>query len=180
MSLGHTFRRKLRRTLSAVLALFVVAGSTAGFGWVGKHKVHKDAKHQIEQMEDQWRDAQLTSNVPEMSKLLSEDYFGISMTGQVNTKAQQLARMTNRTLVLSKIDLSDRKIKLIGSTAVVTSRAEIEGTSEGAPITGSFRYTRVYQRTPSGQWQITNFEATRLTQPRGHDHHDPPEATPKP
>jgi len=28
-----------------------------------------------------------------MDKLLSDDYIGITMTGQVNTKAQQLDRM---------------------------------------------------------------------------------------
>jgi ketosteroid isomerase-like protein len=97
-----------------------------------------------------------------MSKLLSDDYFGISMAGEVNTKAQQLERMRTRMLVISKIDLSDMKVKLLGTTAVVTSRAEVQGVNEGTPITGSFRYTRVYQKTPSGQWQITNFEATRL------------------
>ena len=113
-------------------------------------------------MESQWRDAQLTGNVSEMDKLLSEDYFGISMTGQVNTKAQQLDRIRKRTLMLSRIDLSDVKVKLMGATAIVTSRAEVEGISDGAPMRGSFRYTRVYQRTSAGQWKITNFEATRL------------------
>ncbi|RXH58662.1 nuclear transport factor 2 family protein [Granulicella sibirica] len=125
----------------------------------------KDAKRQIEDMETQWRDAQLTGNVSEMERLLSEDYFGISMTGQVNTKEQQLDRIRKRTLVLSKIELSDVKVKLIGTTAVVTSRAEVEGTSDGTPMRGSFRYTRVYQRTPAGLWKITNFEATRLARP---------------
>jgi ketosteroid isomerase-like protein len=113
-------------------------------------------------METQWRDAQLTGNVSEMEKLLSDDYFGISMTGQVNTKAQQLERMRTRTLMLSRIDLSDVKVKLIGTTAVVTSRAVVEGMNDGLPMRGSFRYTRVYQRTSAGQWKITNFEATRL------------------
>ena len=129
---------------------------------VTKHTGKKDAKKQIEAMENQWRDAQLTGNVAEMTKLLSDDYFGISMTGEVNTKALQLERMRKRVLVISKIDLSDMKVKLLGTTAVVTSRAEIQGMNEGNPITGSFRYTRVYQKTVAGLWQITNFEATRL------------------
>ena len=128
-----------------------------------KHAIKKDAKRQIEDLESEWRDAQLTANVGEMDRILSDDYFGISMTGQVNTKPQQLDRMRRRTTVLSRIDLSDVKVKLIGSTAIVTSRAEVEGTSDGLPMRGSFRYTRVYQRTPDGHWKITNFEATRMT-----------------
>jgi ketosteroid isomerase-like protein len=144
--------------------VLLAAGSGVCAAKVAKtnHAGKKDAKRQIEAMENQWRDAQLTGNVAEMSKLLSDDFFGISMTGEVNTKATQLERMRNRVLVISKIELSDMKVKVIGSTAVVTSRAEVLGVNDGVPMTGSFRYTRVYQRTASGLWQITNFEATRL------------------
>jgi ketosteroid isomerase-like protein len=149
-----------------LLIALLIASPTPSYGLAGKHALRKDAKRQIEDMETQWRDAQLTGNVSEMERLLSEDYFGISMTGQVNTKDQQLDRIRKRTLVLSKIELSDVKVKLIGKTAVVTSRAEVEGMNDGVPMQGSFRYTRVYQRTPSGSWKITNFEATRLAQPR--------------
>jgi ketosteroid isomerase-like protein len=152
------------RGLSLLLVVLLAAGAGACFAKTtqGKHPGKKDAKRQIEAMENQWRDAQLTGNVAEMSKLLSDDYFGISMTGEVNTKETQLERMRKRTLAISKIELSDMKVKLIGTTAVVTSRAEVQGVNEGNPITGSFRYTRVYQRTAAGLWQITNFEATRL------------------
>jgi hypothetical protein len=44
--------------------------------------------------------------------------------------------------------------------AVVTSRAEVKGMSDGVPLSGTFRYTRVYQRSPSGAWKITSFEVT--------------------
>lgn len=147
-----------------LLVLLLAAGSGVCFARVakGQHSGKKDARRQIEAMETQWRDAQLSGNVAEMSKLLSEDYFGISMTGEVNTKETQLERMRNRVLVISKIELSDLKIKVLGSTAVVTSRAEVLGVNDGVPMTGSFRYTRVYQKSAAGLWQITNFEATRL------------------
>jgi hypothetical protein len=42
----------------------------------------------------------------------------------------------------------------------------VEGTNNGSSMTGLYRYTRVYQRLPSGVWKITNFEATRI--PSGH------------
>jgi ketosteroid isomerase-like protein len=161
---------------SLLLAVLLAAGSGVCAAKVAKasHPGKKDAKRQIESMENQWRDAQLSGNVAEMSKLLSDDYFGISMTGEVNTKAMQLERMRKRTLVISKIEFSDMKVKLIGTTAVVTSRVEVLGVNEGEPMTGSFRYTRVYQRTASGLWQITNFEATRLAR------QGPPPEEPKP
>ncbi len=122
-------------------------------------------KHQVELMEQAWRTAELNADVAAMDKLLSNDFVGITMTGQVVTKMQQLERLRRRTTVLSKLDLKDEHVKLIGMTAVVTSLAEVEGSSEGVPMHGTFRYTRVYSRQPSGTWQITNFEATRVGPP---------------
>ena len=125
-------------------------------------KRKEEYKQQVEQLEEAWRTAQLNDDVAAMDKLLSDDYVGITMTGQVVTKMQQLDRMRNRQLVLSKIVLDDVKVKLIGTTAIVTSLADVDGTSEGQPMHGTYRYTRIYSRLPSGTWKITNFEATRV------------------
>ena len=105
--------------------------------------------------------AQLAGDTATMGKMLSDDYIGISMTGEVDTKAQQLDRVIDRRLMLTKLELSDMKVKLVGAVAIVTSRAQVEGTHDGKPVKGMFRYTRIYQHLPSGQWKITSFEATR-------------------
>ncbi len=115
-----------------------------------------------------------------MDKLLSDDYVGITMSGQVVTKTQQLDRLRTRTLVLTKIQLDDVKVKLIGTTAFVTSHAEVEGTDDGTPTHGNYRYTRVYTRLPSGTWQITNFEATRVGLPPQRASKRPATDNPKP
>jgi ketosteroid isomerase-like protein len=130
-----------------------------------REKKH-DAKRQVEALEEQWRQAQLVGDVATMDKLLSDDYIGITITGQVNTKTQQLDRMRMHKIAITKLDLGDRQVKLIGSIAIVTSRAEVEGTNEGLPVKGTYRYTRVYQRLPSGAWKITSFEATRVPGPK--------------
>jgi len=116
-------------------------------------------------LEEQWRTAQLAGDVSAMDKMLAEDFIGISMSGQVNTKAQQLDRIKTRKLVVTKIDLSDRKIKLVGSIAIVTSKAEVEGMAESGSMKGHYRYTRIYQRLANGEWKITSFEATRVNPP---------------
>jgi len=107
----------------------------------------------------------MNGDVDAMDKLLSDDYVGITMTGQVVTKPQQLDRMRRRTFVLTKMNFDEVKVKLIGSTAIVQALADVEGTTDGAPMHGKFRYTRVYSRLPNGVWKITNFEATRVGPP---------------
>lgn len=131
-----------------------------------QHPRHKDdLKRQVEKLEETWRTAQLNGDVESMDRLLSDDYVGITMNGQVVTKAQQLDRMRTRTLVVTKINLDDMKVKLTGPTAIVTGKAEVDGSNEGAPIHGTYRYMRVYMRTTSGAWKITNVEVTRVGEP---------------
>ena len=128
-------------------------------------------------MEEKWKDATVKGDVTAMDHLLAEDFVGISWTGEVNTKDMQLDRLRNRTLVVRKMELSDSKIKIVGPVAIVTSRAEIDATSDGRDATGAYRYTRVYQRTPAGTWKITSFEATRIPNPdreRERMHKGPP------
>jgi len=137
----------------------------AGTGATHRDSKH-DAKRQVEALEEQWRAALVAADVGTIDRLLSDDFIGISMTGQVNTKEQQLDRIRNRTLVLTRMDVSDRKVKLVGTVAIVTSLAEVEGTNENQSMKGTYRYTRVYQRLPSGTWKTTNFEATRVRDPR--------------
>jgi ketosteroid isomerase-like protein len=149
-----------------VVAWITLLGVSPAQAAAPRHAKGHDSKQQVEQLEEQWRLAQLNGDVAAMDKLLSDDYIGISLNGQVNTKAQQLERTRTQRVAITRIDLSDMKVKFIGSIAIVTSRADIEGTSDSASIKGVYRYTRVYQRLSSGAWKITSFEATRTPQSR--------------
>lgn len=153
-----------RRWMLAILLLATVAAlPAAGLGFRPKPK-GMSPKQAVEQIEEQWRKAQLAGDANAMAELLSDDFVGITAFGKVNTKAQYLTRIRDRVVKVTQLDLSDVKVKIIGSrVAVVTSRAEISGENEGKPIKGGFRYTRVYQRS-GGVWRITSFEATRANE----------------
>jgi ketosteroid isomerase-like protein len=119
-------------------------------------------KEQVEQLEAQWKQAMLDDDVSAMDKLLAEDYLGVTAGGDLVTKSQQLDRMRNRKLTVTKLDTSDIKVKLIGQIAIVTSLAQLEAVAEGKTVNGQYRYQRVYQRLPSGSWKITSFVASRI------------------
>ena len=128
------------------------------------------AHEQIQALEHQWQTAMLGNDIAAMDKLLSDDYLGITPSGELLTKAQQLERMRTRDLTITTLNVSDVKIKLIGSIAIVNSLAQVDGMSEGKALTGSFRYTRVYQRLPSGAWNVTSFEATHIPRSGSRQH----------
>lgn len=161
----------LVRPAALLLAALLLAGPLTS-GALGqtqpqqRHHPNKGEKRvrreQIEDLEQQWRQAQLKDDIPTMDSLLADDFLGTTASGQVVTKSQQLDRMRTHTVVISRLDLSDVKVKLIGQVAIVNSLAEIEGSADGNPLSGSFRYTRVYQRLPNGSWKITSFSATRV------------------
>ncbi len=162
----RSFVKSARRGQAAVVAIATMLAGAAMTHAQHSHPRHKnDPKSQVERLEEVWRTAQLNDDVDAMDRLLSDDYIGITMNGQVVTKAQQLERMRSRNLVLSKVDLQDMKVKLTGPTAVVTGKAEVEGTDEGQAIHGTYRYMRVYMRTPAGAWKVTNLEVTRVGEP---------------
>lgn len=159
-------QRVASSALVFLLATLVMTGAPALAQAAPAHhpsKEHKkERREEIEGLEQQWRQAQLKADIPAMDKLLADDFLGTTASGQVVTKAQQLDRMRNRAVVINRFDLTDIKVKLIGQVAIVNSLAEIEGTADGSPLNGSFRYTRIYQRLPSGSWKITSFSATRI------------------
>ena len=161
----HFLQKRLLRPRIGAMILGMLAGASillAARADVPHPRRKEEYKHQVEKLEETWRTAQLNGDVATMDKLLSDDYVGITMAGQVVTKVQQLDRMRNRQLVVTKIVLDDVKVKLIGTTAIVTSLADVDGTNDGESMHGTYRYTRVYSRLPSGTWKITNFEATRV------------------
>lgn len=164
--------KSFRMLLLVLSAMMLVVGVCGAQTPRHKAKPGKVAKEQIQALEFQWRDATIAGDAVTMEKLLAEDFIGISWTGQVKTKAQQLDRIRNRTVAVREMTLNDIKIKVVGSVAIVTSRATVQGSSDAGEINGDFRYTRIYQRRPSGTWQITNFEATRVPsgdRPRRHE-----------
>lgn len=129
----------------------------------GPHRGARTMRDQIEALETQWKNAALANDIDAMDHLLSDDYLGITSNGQVVTKPQQLDRMRSHNFSISTLEVSDVKIKLISQhAAIVTSLAKVDGTNDGRPLHGSFRYTRVYQRIPNDGWKITSFEATRV------------------
>lgn len=124
-----------------------------------------ESKHEIDQLEQNWRDAILHRNVQVMDTLLADDYIGISANGMLQSKEQTLTNLRSGMLHFDMLELSDRKVRFYGQTALVTSKAEVKGNRADGEISGSYRYTRVYVRDAKGAWRIVSFEASRIHEP---------------
>lgn len=157
--------------LVAILLGLFSSQAFAGLPHKVPHRPKHDTHHEIEGLEEQWRQAVLTNNVSTMDRLLAEDYTAITANGTVQTKAQVLAAHKEGRYQILSLDVSDRKIRLYGNTAVVTSRADVSLKDDNKEMNGKFRYTRVYIRNSSGQWKIVNFEFNKIRDPNDREAH---------
>ena len=160
--------------LAALLLLTASSGAVAlqaGTPKPGIPKAQKhESRHEIDQLEEQWRQAVLKSNTTAMQNLLSDDYLAITASGTLQTKDQALDNLRSGRTRFTSLEVTDRKVRFYGTTALVTSVAEVHGTAGNGELAGSYRYTRVYVRDPKGAWKIVSFEASRIREPGEHEH----------
>jgi ketosteroid isomerase-like protein len=163
-------RLKLRPMIAALLVLGTCAAPAAfslGLPRVQKHETRRE----IDQLEDSWRDAILKSNTTVMNNLLADDYMAITASGTLQTKEQTLASLRAGRMHFTSLEISDRKVRFYGTTALVTSVADVKGTTSEGDVSGSYRYTRVYVRDPQGVWKVVSFEVSRIREPVEHNEH---------
>ena len=145
----------------AVGAIPLFAG---GLSLAQKH----DSRHEIDQLEDKWRNAVLDSDANALDSLLADDYMAITPSGTIQTRDEALQNMRSHRVHITSLTITDRKVRFYGATAVVTSLATINATNPEGPVTGDYRYTHVYVRDAQGVWKIVSVEASHVRNPGPH------------
>jgi ketosteroid isomerase-like protein len=156
--------RRLSASRMIVTALFLAVCAIplqAGMLRAQRH----ERRHQIDHLEEVWRNAVLKDDTAAMSSLLADDFIAITPAGTLQTKDEALANLRSGRTHVTTLEVSDRKVRFYGTTAVVTSTADVEGTTPEGNLSGSYRYTRVYARDQQGAWKIVSFEANRILEP---------------
>ena len=162
--------KPFRRRQYALALLPVVAALAltpcAAFQHSGMPRTQRhESHHEIFQLEEAWRIAVLKADIPAMDSLLADDYMAITPNGALQSKEQALANLRAGATHFTALAISDRKVRFYGTTALVTSRADVSGTSGEGDFSGSYRYIRVYVRNAEGKWKVVSFEASRIRLP---------------
>lgn len=112
--------------------------------------------------ERQWLEAHIKRDVAFLERIEADDYSITYSTGEVVTKAQQLAVMkTDTTGGAFTFSTEDTKVRVYGDTAVLTGvliRSWMDG---GNHMNVRLRYTDVWVKR-SGRWQITAAQLTKI------------------
>lgn len=99
------------------------------------------------------REAMFANDVAALDRLLDGALVFTALDGSVVGKQDDLDTHRARRLRLARMDPSDQHVVRCGSTVIVSVRMGIEGTYDGAPVSGAFRYTRVWCER-DGAWRI--------------------------
>jgi ketosteroid isomerase-like protein len=122
-----------------------------------------ESRHEIYHLENLWRDAVVKGDTTTLGSLLADDYMAITPFGTLQNKQQALDNVGSGRWRVASLTQIERKVRFYGTTALVTSLVEVQGTSPDGDISGDYRYTRVYARDPKGNWKIVSFEANRIS-----------------
>jgi ketosteroid isomerase-like protein len=112
-----------------------------------------NAAADIERLEEQLRQAMLTSDCAALDQLLSDELVFTNQSGLRLSKQDDLAAHASRTLEVERLEFSDQDIRVLGTTAIVCVVTAVQGRYLKQPFSGTFAYTRLWLQS-AGQWQI--------------------------
>jgi ketosteroid isomerase-like protein len=148
--------------------VFFVVGALSSLGPITKGDGAIDAgpeqsvEQQIRDLEGQINAAVVSADLRVFERLLADDFTHTNQSGVFRTKAQWLANHKPGQSPYTRYDVDELKIRVYGDTAVVTARTTPQGQdSKGKPITGQYRYLRVWANR-DGQWRAVAFQGTRI------------------
>ena len=108
-------------------------------------------------LDQSWCNADVKNDVAALTAILSDDLTDVSVTGKLNTKAQDIANLKTDKTTLCDEDML--KVRVYGDAAVVVGRATVKS----ATFNGQFRFTDTYIRR-DGHWQVVASQSTEIKQ----------------
>jgi len=147
-----------RRNIAFLLASMLSLAVLLSVAWAAS------AEEELKKLETDRAAAVVKGDVATLEKQTSDDYTLINMNGQMSDKSQMVNAFKTGQSKLTSDELSDMKVRVYGNTAVITGKADVNGTLGGKDATGQIMFTRVYVKK-GGQWQSVAFQQTRVSNP---------------
>ena len=112
-----------------------------------------DAVDALRTAELRLQQAQLTSDVAELDRLLHPDLTFVGPDGALSDKAADLSVHRSGAMSLTALDPEDLIVHTIDGVGVTVLTARLTGVHDGQPFDARMRYTRSWAHGPGG-WRI--------------------------
>ena len=107
----------------------------------------------IRELEGKWAESYKSRQVDVLSTLLADDYVITFEDGSVHSKVGLISHTARAAEHVTISEFSDLKIRMHGSTAVVTGNYHEQGTSDGKTYDYNDRLTDVWMKV-DGKWKL--------------------------
>jgi uncharacterized protein (TIGR02246 family) len=122
----------------------------------------RTAEQQVLATDDQRMDALRRGDPMPLDRIYADDYTLVTGTGQIRTKADQLAELKTGQLRYPQIEAVERQVRMYGDVAILLTTQRATIVQGGQQITGGDeRVTRVYKNY-AGQWRVIATHATPI------------------
>lgn len=122
----------------------------------------QEAEQQVIATDDRRMDALRRGDPGPLERIYADDYTLVTGTGQVRTKADQLAELKSGQLRYPQIEAAERQVRMYGDVAIVLTTQRAVIIQAGQQITGpDERVTRVYKNF-AGEWRVIATHATPI------------------
>ena len=121
------------------------------------------ARADILKLEKERNQAIISGDAAALERMTSDDYTFITLRGELRTKAEIVQGFKTGSFHYESRQISDLKVRVYGTSAVVTGRSIQKGSENGKDYSGDYRFTRVYVKQ-DGRWQTVALQTT-LIQP---------------
>lgn len=108
---------------------------------------------------EQYADAVMTANIPELERLLAPNFWYIGGNGHIRDKENFIKDIKDKVLVVNRLTLTNERETKVGDTRLVTANGNFKGTSAAPRPQGLMRYTLVLANN-NGKEQVALFQAT--------------------
>jgi ketosteroid isomerase-like protein len=120
---------------------------------VGLNAQEKSDAATIRSLELKWTESYKQRDIDILSSLLSDEFVITIEDGSVYSKAGYITHSADPAVHVRVAELSDLKVRMHGSTAIVTGGYHEKGESNGKPYEYHDRLTDVWMKT-GGSWQV--------------------------
>ena len=97
-----------------------------------------------------------------LAHLYGNEYMLVRSDGSVLTKDEVLDDLRAQNLLFESIELTDEKVRIIDSVAILTGQSRTRLQHAGTLIESWFRLVAVYAEAPGGL-ELLHFQSTALT-----------------
>jgi len=147
--------------MKCVGAMLLVAFLSVGLSPARGEDKKTDTVSDLKALDVKLTDAFKTRDVKTLGKYTADDFLEIDPRGGVHTKKQYLEHLSKGTAKFESLKETDVKVRVFGTTAVVTGLLHLKGTVGDKDISGDYRWTRVYHKKKSdGEWLCVNEQHT--------------------